>query len=243
MRWLLVCLTIAGCARAGKENSIIGGLTDARPSGDAEDVPLPDASSVDAPPQQVTLTQNASNAVTLNNSFACVNGAVTLQNSYYRVFTLADYAITTTLHVSQVDFGIQTALAGGGAAAQPATVHIGTYGGTPGSAPLDLSLVRMINSASIQIPNGSATGMTVPITADIASTARVIVELAIPDGTADGNEFFVGTNTDAERVPGYTLGPDCGFTAPTTMQSIADSNAFGNVHLVMTVTGMTDAPN
>ena len=28
MRRLLVCLAIAGCARAGKENSIIGGLTE-----------------------------------------------------------------------------------------------------------------------------------------------------------------------------------------------------------------------
>jgi hypothetical protein len=245
MRWLLICLAIAGCARAGRENSIIGGLSDARPSGDADTVPAPDASPIDAPPQQVTLTQTASLGITKNNSFACVESGSTDQNSYYRVFKLADYGITTTLHVTQVDFGIQTAAAGGGAGSQPATVHIGTYAGTPGGMTLDLSMVRAVNSVDIQIPDGSATRMTVQITGDIAPTMSVIVELAIPDGRGDGNKFFVGTNTDTERAPGYTFSsdPDCGPPSPTSMQSIADDNMFGNVHLVMTVTGMTDLPN
>ena len=244
MRWLLICLAVAGCARAGKENSIIGGLNDARPSGDADTVPAPDASPIDAPPQQVTLTQNASNGITKNNSFGCVEpDGVTDQNSYYRVFKLADYSITTILHVTQVVFGIETAAAGGTATSQPATLHLGTYAGTPGGTTLDLSLVRMVNSMDIQIPDGNATRMAVPITGDIAPTTSVIVELAIPDGRADGNEFFVGTNTDVERAPGYTLGPDCGFTSPTSMQSIADDNGFGDVHMVMTVIGMTDLPN
>ena len=50
MRWLLLCLVIAGCARAGKENSIIGGLFDAGPR-DGTDVPPPDGSLIDAPPK------------------------------------------------------------------------------------------------------------------------------------------------------------------------------------------------
>jgi hypothetical protein len=245
MRWLLICLAIAGCARAGKENSIVGGLTDARPSGDADTVPAPDASPIDAPPQQVTLTQNASTGITKNNSFGCVlSSGVTLQNSYYRVFTLADYGVTTTLHVTQVEFGIQTATAGGSAGSQPATVNLGTYAGTPGDTTIDLSLVSMVNSLNIKIPDGSATRMTAPITGDIAPATSVIVELAIPDGTADGNKFFVGTNTDVERAPGYQFSPEptCGTPSPTSMQSTADDHGFGPVHLVMTVTGMTDLP-
>jgi hypothetical protein len=180
MRRLLVCLAIAGCARAGKENSIVGGLNDARPRGDATEIPPPDASSIDAPAQQITLTQTTTNAIALENSFWCPQDA----NSYYRVFTLADYSITGTLHVTQVDFGIQDAIAGQVGATLPATVNIGTYGATPGGTTLDLSQIRMINSVGIKIPSGSATAMTVPITADIAPTARVIVELAVPDGSA-----------------------------------------------------------
>jgi hypothetical protein len=244
MRWLLICVAIAGCARAGKENSIIGGLTDARPSGDADTVPAPDGSPIDAPPQQVTLTQTASNGITKNNSFGCVlSSGVTLPNSYYRVFKLADHGVTTTLHVTQVEFGIQTAAAGGGTGSQPATLNIGTYAGTPGAATLDLSMVRAVSTMNIRIADGSATRMTVPIAADIAPTTSMIVELAIPDGRPAANKFFAGTNTDLERAPGYTFGPDCGVTPPTSMQSIADDNMFGNVHLVMTVTGMTDLPN
>jgi hypothetical protein len=243
MRRLLVCLAIAGCARAGEQNSIIGGLNDARPHSDADDVPPPDASTIDAPPQQVTLTQTASNAITMNNSFGCVVGGSTLKNSYYRVFTLASFNVTTVLHVQKVEFGIQTAAAGGGAATQPATVNLGTYGAVPTGTMLDLSLVRSLGSVPIQIPNGSATSMSVPITGDVAPTTSVIVELAIPDGSAAGNKFFVGTNTDTERAPGYTLGPDCGVTPPTSMQSIADDLGFGPVHMVLTVTGMTDLPN
>jgi hypothetical protein len=126
---------------------------------------------------------------------------------------------------------------------QPATLNIGTYGAAPQGTTLDPALVRSLNSVAIQIPNGSATSMSVPITGDVAPTARVIVELAIPDGSVAGHRFFVGTNTDTEQAPGYTLGPDCGITTPTSMQSIADDNGFGPVHMVMTVTGMTDLPN
>lgn len=249
MRRLLIGLAIAGCARAGKENSIIGGITDARPRSDADDVPPPDASPIDAPPGQQTLTQNASNAITKNNSFACVVGdGITLDNSYYRVFTLADYQITSTFHVTQVEFGIQIATAGQGAASQPATVKIGTYGMVPQGTMLDLAQVRNVSSVDIQIPNGSATAMTVPIQADIAPTTSVIVELAVPDSSIDGNnqgnKFFIGTNTDTERAPGYTLGTTCGVAPPTSMQSVADDLGFGTVHMVMSVTGTIDTvPN
>jgi hypothetical protein len=243
MRWFLVCLAIAGCARAREQNSIIGGLNDARPSGDAGSVPLPDASTIDAPPGQVTLTQTASDAITADNSFGCVLGGKTLANSYYRVFTLADYNVRTTLHITSVSFGIQTAMAGGGAATQPATVNLGTYGTVPQGTTLDLAQVRSLATMAIQIPNGSVTAMTVPIAGDVAPSTSVIAELAIPDGSMAGHKFFIGTNIADERAPGYTLGPDCGFTTPTSMQSIADDLGFGQVHIVMTITGTTDTPD
>jgi hypothetical protein len=218
VKWFLVSMAIAGCAIAGEGNHIIGGI------------------AMDAPVQE-TLTQTTSDTVAPLNSFGCVTNGVTFQNSYYRVFALADYNITTTLHVTQVDFGIQTAAAGSGATTQPATLNVGTYGVIPQGTTLDLAQIRSINSVSIQIPNGSATRMTVPIAADIPPTTQLIVELAIPDGTASGNKFFVGTNTQGEKWPGYTLGPDCNIKVPTTMKSIADTLGFGEVDLVMTVTG------
>lgn len=229
MRRFLLCLAIAGCARAGKENTIVGGLDDAGSRGDG----------LDASPSQTTLTQTTSSAIVAGNSFRCPLGP----NSYYRVFTLADHGITATLHVTQVDFAIQDAIAGNGGINQPAIVRIGTYTGALGNTTLDLVQIHVISSADIQIPSGQATTMTVPITADIAPAERAIVELAIPDPATTGNSFLAGTNTDGESHPAYTLEPRCSHPSPTTMQSIADANMFGNVDLVLTLTGTTNTPN
>jgi len=241
MKRLLVCLAVAGCAQAGKGNSIIGGLGDAGmgPHTDADDVPEPDASPIDAPPQQVTLSQTVSGTIELDNSFACSLDNKTDMNSYFRVFTLADYNITTTLHVFQIEFAIQSARGGQGPM-QPATVRIGTYGVAPTGTTLDPAQIRPLRSLDIQIPDGMGTRMPVPIEADIPPTTSVIVELAIPDGTDVGNVFFIGTNSLGERQPAYTTepNPSCGaVTVPTTMQSIADKKNFGNVDIIMTVTG------
>jgi hypothetical protein len=241
MRWFLLSLAIAGCASAGKGNSIIGGLTDAGARGDGSDnnFPLPDASLIDAPPQQVTMTETASNAIARNNSFACLvsqSSTITDQNSYYRVFAPADYSLTTTLHITQITFGIESASAGTGGM-QPAAVKLGTYTGTLAGTMLDLSKVQPIASANIQIADGEGTTMTVPITADLAPTANLIVELAIPNGQVAGNSFFIGTNTAGERKPGYTRAVACGFSNPTTMASIAPLIPTGETDIVMTVTG------
>jgi hypothetical protein len=246
LRALLICLAIAGCARAGKENTIVGGIID---GGDGGEIPGPDGRLVDAPPGQVTLSQTASLAITLNNSLACVLGnAVTVENSYYRVFPLTDFGVTAGLHVIQVEFAIQQATAGQMAATQPGTVRVGTYSGAPGGSTIDPAQLQMIASVEIRIANGNGTRMTVPIEADIPALSNVYAELAIPnsspEGNNQGNKFFVGTNTDTETAPGYTFGPECGVTPPRSMQSVAEENSSPGsnrrVRLVMSVTGMKD---
>lgn len=219
VKWCLVSLAIAGCASAGEGNHIIGGITDA------------------GGPQQVTLSQTTSAAITPGNSFACTTvPGLTRENSYYRVFTLADHGISTTFHVTQVDFGIQAALAGAGQK-QAGQVRIGTYGVTSVEATLDVTQIRALTSADIQIPDGSGTRVTVPIAGDIAPSERLIVELLIPDGTAAGNQFFIGTNALGEKLPGYLRSPDCGYARPTTMFSVASDRGAGEIDLVLTVTG------
>src|SRR5262249_19077469 len=154
------------------------------------------------------------------------------QNSYYRVFTPSDAGLTTTLHITQIAFGIESAIAGTGTM-QPASVNLGTYTGTLAGTTLDLSKVQSITSADIQISNGEGITMKVPIMADLAPTANLIVELAIPDGRTAGNSFFIGTNTAGERKPGYTSAMDCNLSIPTTMQSIAAQIPTGETDIVM----------
>lgn len=235
MQRLLLGLAIAGCASAGPGNSIIGGIIDAGPRGDGDDFPLPDASPIDAPPQQLTLTQTVSNSITRDNSFGCFRGGVTRENSYYRVFFPADHGVTTPLHVTQVSFGVEFASAGTDVK-QPAAVRLGVYGGTPSGTTLDTSLVRALAEARIDIPDGEGTMVNVPITADIDASMNLIVEIAIPDGLDNGNELAIGTNIQGERRPGYTRGPACGVTSPTTMRSIADMIGVLEADLVIAVT-------
>jgi hypothetical protein len=240
MRCLLVLLAIAGCAKAGKENSIIGGLNDAGAASDGDDFPEADASPIDAPPQQVTLAQTTSNTITRNHSFACIvdnTGGISYQNSYYRVFTLADHGITSTLHITEVTFGIESASAGGVAITQPAQIKLGTYTATPAGTTLDPTRIVNTVTTSIQIPDGEGTTMTVPIKEDLEPTTNLIVELAIPDGRAKGNSFFIGTNGLGERKPGYTRGPDCDYLSPTTMAKVATDIGAGETDIVLTVTG------
>lgn len=244
MRWLLVGLAIAGCAQAGPPNSIIGGLTDGgdtRPDGpriDAGDPPEPDAAPIDAPALQVTLTQTVTGSISDGNSVSCqppIPG-VTRPNSYYRVFALSDYGVATTLHVTEVAFAIQDA-AGGAGPDQPATLNIGTYAVMPVGDTLDPRQIRSISTTPIRIPDGHLTRMAVPVAADIPATTNLIVELAIPADAQVHNEFFIGTNTDGERQPGYLSAPTCRYPDPTTLQRVALDKGLDEIDIILTVTG------
>jgi hypothetical protein len=223
----LACVALVGCASAGKGNTIIGGIDDAGTQGAAD--------AVTDGPGSITLTQTASATISPGNSFACGDGVHTAENTYYRVFTLADHGITTTLHVTQVEIGIQSATAGGGAGQQPATLRLGTYGTPPTTNELDLAQIRNLTSLDLRIPNGNGTRMTVPIAADVPATTSLVVELFVPDGTSAGNLFVIGSNADGERKPSYVRQPDCGFDVPTAMKVIARPGT--EVDVVLSVTG------
>lgn len=245
MRWLLVALALAGCAKAGPSNAIIGGITDAGAQlgdagGDADEFPEPDASPIDAPPQQLTLAQTTSTAIARANSFFChdVPSGFARENNYYRVFVPTDHGITTDFHVLEVTFGIEFASAGTGTQ-QPGKIVVGTYSGPIGGTTLDVTQMRAISSVDIQIADGEGIRQTVPITADIAPTTNLIVQLTIPDGLADGNIFVIGSNGSGERRPGYTLAGKCNFKVPTSMFSISTARGFDEADIVLIVTAST----
>jgi hypothetical protein len=123
MRWVptsALCIGAFGCAAARNGDVVV--VQDAQ--ADAEkahivDAPIDAHRLIDAPhviidaPHlidastggPVSMTQASSTTVVSGNSFNCNYGPntfYTAENSYYRVFPLADYNITTTLHVSSV---------------------------------------------------------------------------------------------------------------------------------------------
>jgi hypothetical protein len=241
MRRFLVCIALCGCARAGEGNSIIGGITDAAPRTDARDFPSIDAAVIDAPPQQVTLTQTSSETITAGNTFACRNTVtdVTLENHYYRLFALADHGVKGMLHLTQVDFGVELADGGPSSTTQPATINLGVYGGKfdATTTTIDLAMIRSLATADIKIPDGVGKRVTVPITADVAAGSVLTVELVIPDGTTAQSSFLIGSNGQGERRPGFTLATACAVTPPKTMAAVAKDIGVGEADIILSATG------
>jgi len=226
-----------GCAKAVGENAIIGGIDDDAGVVDAREFPRPDASPVDAPPNQVAMSQNTSDTIVDGNSFACVGvtSKTARASTYYRVFQPANYGVRDALHVTQVSFGVELAAAGTGALSQAATVKIATYVGATNGVTLD-GTINVLASAAVQIPNGEGFTMSAPITADVRAGDQVMAMLEIPDGGGK-RKFLIGSNAAGERGKGYVMSTDCAWDAPTTMSSIAFDNDFGEVDILMSVTG------
>src|SRR5207247_7124840 len=66
-----------------------------------------------------------------------------------------------------------------------------------------------------------------------AGTLGLVMELNIPDGSAQGNQFFVGSNTDPETGLSYLSAADCGITTPTSTGDIG----FPDMHIVFNANG------
>jgi hypothetical protein len=237
MRWSCVLVALLGCASAGKDT--VGGRPDGGNHGDGNqqiflDAPPP---MIDAPPGMVTSTLQQTTTTTLSagNSVGCFAAGVgSAANNWYRVFRLSDYGITTPFHVASVDFMVDYADSPNGT--QPATVKLGSYGGTVDAA--TLGTITPITAATVSIPNGDATAaipppVTAPMTATIPAATNLVVELDVPDGQAAGNFFFIGVTASAENHPSYVHWPACGTAVPSSFSSVG----FPGNNIVITVTG------
>lgn len=237
-RLLLLVLAVGACAKAGGQ-----------PSGDDQpidapapfDVPAdPDApidAPVDAGPTMVTLTQTTTDNVINELSLACrsTGDGSTRENSWYRVFRLADAGITSDFHVSSVTFGVAAA-----SGLVPVVVKIGTYSGTvnPSPAQLDTALITPIAaSAAYPVPNTNGTPAlaTVPVDATVPALGQMIVEIAAPDELGTTYYFHLGANSDGQTSAGYLRAPICNATQPSIPGSF--SADFANAHFVIKVTG------
>lgn len=231
----------AACASAGVGGDDGNpGTVDARPPVDASsdgDLPLIDAPMIDAPgPTSVTLTQTTSSMIGSDNSIACGNpDGTTAENSWYRVYRLADSNITSGLRVSAVTFGVQESV--GSPAVQ---VKIGTYSGNvmPPPAQLDVALISPITAATFNVPDtlpAAAMTVTVPIVANVPALSQMIVEVFAPNLNGTSKYFYLGGNNAGESKPGYLRAPSgaCATPQPKTTTALG----FPTSNLVITVSG------
>lgn len=182
----------------------------------------------------ITLRQTNDEDIVSNASVACSNGSYTEENAWYRVFDLATFGVTQTLHITEVSFGVELAVG-----TQNVIVRIGTYAGAPGTT-LDTGsadfagLVTPINAVFANVP-ASATGhyVTAPITGDLAPSAKLIVEVLANEHNSQGTTFYVGATNAGQSSPGYLRAPSCGANRPTSTGAIG----FPNSHLLIAAVG------
>jgi len=250
MRRLYVALAIgplAACATAGKDNGL-GEHPDAggnKPDGSTQP-PIDAAPLPDAPPgqTQLTLSQTNNNTPAAGQGQACGhsvfgNTVSTADNSWYRVFKLADYGVTGAFNVQRVTFYSDYAWAGGGTS-QPATLKIGTYSGALEVDRLPAASITNIVTQPVTIPDntGAPAAIDTNVSATIPAGSNLIVELALPDGDADGNYFYIGVSAGGEQKKGYIRATPsgCGFTSPTSLVSPTGLNIANNA-VLLSVTG------
>ena len=222
--WLVgPLLALGGCAYGVAP---VGDEVDAR--ADARiDAPI-DAPSL----QTITLSQASNPNVEPQASVACTETAtgVTRENSYYRVFRLADFGVTRPFTPSMVSFGVELATAGGGGPGQTVQVKLHTLNG-----PLQVASLVTVATNSALVPNSSISMVDVPIAPQprLEPGATLVAEVFVPDAMPVGHILFVGANTGSETAPGYLRAPMCSLFEPTTYANVG----FPAVRLLLTVTG------
>lgn len=178
-----------------------------------------------------TITQSSSQTITPFNSISCLfNGMYHRPTSFWRAFNMATFAGSQQYNVTSVSFGVEYALAGGGAPGQPATVRLYRNNGLPfpGGAG------TLIGSTDITVQNQSQTVISVPLIATVpAGTSELVMEVFTPDGVGDQNTLFIGSNTEAETGPSYISAASCNAPDPVTLASLG----FPNMHVVYNVHG------
>ncbi len=262
MKGLLYLVLVAGCATAARDDmgggNTVGGRPDGGPPGGGDDAstidapPPPDAAPLpDAPPgmQQVTLSQTNDTTIAAGKAIACGSSdpifgfpVSTSDNSWYRVFKLSDYGITGPFTVQRVTFWSDWAVAGTGTT-QPATIKIGTYSGTLDADTLAVGSITYITTQPTTIPNAdSENGADPPVetnvTATIPAGSNLLVEVALPDGSAAENLFYIGVSAGGETKKGYVRASPtgCAITTPTSLVSAGGLNRPDNA-VMITVTG------
>ncbi|HTM22776.1 MAG TPA: hypothetical protein VL172_19775 [Kofleriaceae bacterium] len=218
--WLvLAALALAGCASGNS------GREDAGPP-DAGEGP-------DAAPMMRTFVQTTSDDILVGNSASCNGGSplyIHKDNSYYRVFDLPALGVSGAFAVTGVTFGVDQALSGDGTT-QPISVRLHRLSGQPALANLS-----QLASTTIELADTEGELHQVPITATVPAGAQLVVEVFSPDGNADGNTFFLGSNTDGETAPVYLAAPDCDVPDMTPWSTVLSGSGI-TMHAILEVSG------
>jgi hypothetical protein len=178
--------------------------------------------------QRVRLQQTDDTEIAPSLSLACSDAAGTKENSWYRIFKLADFDIDSAFTVHRVNFGVQTAIGD-----QRVKVAIGTYAGNAGAVELDTSKIDLLGLTTVQMPEGKAFMAQANFPAiEIPADSNLVVEIRT-EGRAEGSYFYLGATDSQEMIPGYLRAPTCNTPNPLMTSALG----YVQTHLVIAVSG------
>ena len=185
---------------------------------------------------QTICTQSLDNVTITAGSIACVNQATNthVDNSYLRRYSLASQCMSTPgSSIAAVHFGIENATAGAAGAGQQ-MVNVRLYSIDP-MATLTFANMSMLIDEPVMVPDQALAIFTAPLSMPVFVPAGddLVVELFTPDGSTNGNVFFIGSNAAGQTDPGYIAAPGCGANEPTDLAAVG--SGFPNMHIVLDV--------
>ncbi|MCU0484918.1 MAG: carboxypeptidase-like regulatory domain-containing protein [Anaerolineales bacterium] len=182
--------------------------------------------ALNRPDNELIVTQSLSQAIVAGNSISCNTDFYHAENSYLRVFELADYGINYDFAVSRVEIGIEKAV--GSQGSQPAIVNIYTIGDD-----LNWDNLILLSSIDFTVQDTTLSLLSIPISAQVPVGSILVVEFLTPEGRIEGNSLFVGSNPEGQTGATYLAAPDCDYPDPTPTELIG----FPDMHMVMNVYG------
>lgn len=179
------------------------------------------------------LTHSISQTITTGTVSCNNSGIASAANTYYRVFDLNSFNITTNYNVTSIEFGVQHIYAYDGF--YPITIKLYSTtqsfpAGFTGSSPAGYTLLAQ---QTYNVPDSELTIFSAPISATVPANTKLIVEIGYPGDIYMMDTVFLGSNNAGETSPTYIKSDACQISNPVTMASIG----FSDVHLVLNVMG------
>ena len=187
-------------------------------------VTYPDPIVMDNVP--ATFSQLGRQQVVPLNSFACSAGLVHADNSYVRVYDVAE-----GFQLENVDFGIELATPGAGFTTQQVIVR--SYSVDP-SQVVDIPNFTLLEQDTLDIPDLVDTVLNVVLGGTPLPGEQLAIEIFTPDAffSGLGHSFLLGSDTIPETGTSYWNGPDCGTVALAPSSVIAP-----DVHWILDIEG------
>ncbi|MBN1768403.1 MAG: hypothetical protein JXR50_01015 [Prolixibacteraceae bacterium] len=180
-------------------------------------------------PGEIQITHSPSNVIMSANSVSCNAGNLHADNSYFRIFDLAnDFSITSNFLINRLEIGIETA--SGSSGSQPIVANFYTLDGS-----FNWSNLTLLYTETFSVSDQTLSLFEMQLTEPVLVTSEkiLVVEIFTPDGQSIGNSFFIGSNNSGESSPSYLSAGDCAISEPTTFTSIG----FPGVNVVMNLYG------